>query len=109
MFSKGTVVISKILTDYFKSIYRKINGLSNVQLRQMTSGQFQYNSSYEDSGGVDRDIVSDIMNVWSSQYFDRESQSYTDSAGSETLNYMRWYITRADELSENTTTGERGE
>ena len=103
MFNKGSIVTLKLVTGFFKDLVRKINGLSNVQLTQLTSGQFQYTDSELETSWT---TVSDIMNVWSSQYFDRESQAYTTSYGSTTLNYMRYYTTKATELGTTTTIGE---
>lgn len=85
MFRKGSPVTIDTLTNFFKSIYQIINGLSNRQLSQMTSGQM----AHYDSTNL---VWSDPINVWSTQYFDNRTSPVAN------VDYFRYYKDKLERL-----------
>lgn len=67
MLNNGTLITIPILTRLFKKMFRVINGLTAIELHSLTSGQFQRDGLHAEAAGTYR---SDVMNVWSTQYFD---------------------------------------
>ena len=73
MFNKGSEVTTTILTNFFKKIYNKINGVTNVPV--MSTGQILTRMEYDSvatgfAGPSGVKIVMEPMNVWGEQYFD---------------------------------------
>ena len=94
MFRKGSQITTTILTKFFKYIYKTINNLSNRQLSQLTSGQMVFDVVDEDSVRV----VSDMMNVWSTQYFDNRELNYYNNTALVQVDYFDYYKTKLERL-----------
>jgi len=94
MFRKGSQITTAILTKFFKYIYKTINNLSNRQLSQMTSGQMVFDVVNDASVQV----VSDMMNVWSTQYFDNRNLNYYNVTGSVEVDYFDYYTKKLARL-----------
>lgn len=92
MFRKGTEVTTSILTRFFQTIYRTINGLSNRQLNQMTSGQMIFDDTQDSVR-----IIADPLNVWSTQYFDNRLLIYNEAKGT-TIDIFQYYENKLGRL-----------
>ena len=81
MLDNGKIISKPVLTAFFQKIYRKINSLTSIELNSLTSGQFQRDGMVKDTP---ENYRSDVMNVWSTQYFDNYYIAEED--------YLKYYV-----------------